>query len=219
MLARTYSASALLVTLMLLLSVTLFFLFHRENLLKNDRAIYQDYQHYLADKLQLNTLIRLDKEKHCQQQKKETVSFAMRYFDYSFHCVFHSLFKRKPTKEKYIQVEQIDDWLNIAEYQSAVIYIDTLSALPHSSETNPQIVMATQAIRGRLTQDFYGIVITDYPFVFTDKKIYGTIYSTYKENDSHRRNHSFKRSVIQGLEDKFSSWAFLPNSENILQNE
>lgn len=216
MFIRAYSASTLLVTLMLLLSVTLFFLFHRENLLKNDRAIHQDYQHYLVDKLQLNTLIRLDKETTCQQQKKDTISYSMRYFDYSFHCVFHSLFKRKPTKEKYIQVEQITDWLNIAKYQSAAIYIDTLSALPHSTETNPQIVIATQAISGRLTQDFYGIVITDYPFSFTDKKIYGTIYSTYKENDSNRRNHSFKRSVIQGLEDKFSSWEFLPNSENII---
>lgn len=214
-----YSGSTLLVSLILLAGISLTLFFSREKLLANERFTQALQKHYLSEQLKLNELLKLDKQQTCREQRKDTVVYRLKELTYAFHCDFSSLFLYKPTKEKYIQVDRFEQWLNLADYAGSIHYINALDELPSSTEHSPKIVRVMQPINARLTQDFYGIIMTDYPFYFTDRKIYGVLYSTHPENNITRRNLSFKRSVIQNLEQQFSYWSFLPHSQSLLFNE
>ncbi len=76
---------------------------------------------------------------------------------------------------------------------------------------------ACNDIDENLPQDFYGIVITDYLFDIRGKKMYGVLYSSY-DNAREERNLTFRRAVINNLENKYSYWKYLPNSENSIGN-
>lgn len=217
---RYYSASSLLITLILLSGLFSVIFLNKDSLLKQEKVSLFYYQQYLTDKYQLIEKLAIDPEIECQNQKQTNVIFEFKVMKYSFHCQFSSIFDPfKPTKEKYIQVDKIENWLNLLPYQSEIYKINHLSELPQSSIDNPKIVITLQDINEKLEKDFYGIVITDYLFDLTgSKRMYGTLYSTY-DNLREERNLSYKKEVIQHLENKFSSWHYLPYSRNILANE
>lgn len=217
---RYYSAGSLLVSLIMLSGIAIVLFLNRDYWISNENISQHHYANYLSEKLSIIKYDRLDKEQECNKQEKESVYFKLNNLSYSFYCEFDSIFVQpKPTKEKYILVDDINNWLDINQFSSNIHFISSLSDLPESSEENPKIVQTTQPIDERLTQPFYGIVITDYPFNYTDKRIYGTIYSSYAGNDPNRRNLSYKKTVIQNIERDNSTWHYLPNSNNLLHHE
>lgn len=217
---RYYPASSLLVSLMMISSIGIILFLNRDYWLGNEKVSQNHYSSYLSEKLAILEYDRLDKEQECNKQQKESIYFKLKNLHYGFHCEFHSIFiQPKPTKEKYILVDNVSNWLDLKTFAHNVHFISALEDLPESSEENPKIVKTTQEISGRLTQPFYGIVITDYPFNYTDKRIYGTIYSSYAGNDPNRRNLSYKKSIIQNIERDNSIWHYLPNSNNLLHDE
>lgn len=217
---RYYSASSLLISLMMISSIGIILFMSKDYWLGNENISHNQNAIYLSEKLALLEYQKLDKELECDKQKQASVNLQIKHLYYGFHCEFRSIFiKPKPTKEKYILVDNINEWLDLESFSANVYVISSLSELPSSSEENPKIVRTSQAINERLTQPFYGIVITDHPFNYTDKRIYGTIYSSYAGNDPNRRNLSYKRTIIQNIERDNSRWHYLPNSINILHNE
>lgn len=217
---RYYSASSLLVSFVLLSMIGVILFINRDYFINNENISQNNYQNYLSDKLWLIEYNKIDKELECKKQKKETIYFRFNDLTYSFHCQFSSIYiKPKPTKEKYIFVENITDWLDVKAYQQQIFPIYSLDELPETSEENPKIIQVMQDIDQRLTQPFYGIVITDYLFNFTDKRIYGTIYSSHSGNDPNRRNLSYKKNVIQNIERDYSNWHYLSHSNSLLNDE
>ncbi|MGQ8821318.1 DUF2572 family protein [Bibersteinia trehalosi] len=218
--SRYYSANSVLFSLIILSSIGITLFLNKGYIIVNENISQNNYINYLAEKMWLIEFQKINKEQECSIQKKPTTSLNKKHLTFSFHCQFHSIFiQPKPTKEKYILVENINDWLDINAYQHVIYPIASLDDLPESSEENPKIVRITQNIDGRLMQPFYGIVITDYLFNFTDQRIYGTIYSSNNANDPNRRNLSYKRNVIQNIERDYSNWRYLPKSANTLNHE
>lgn len=212
---RYYSASSLVVSLMFLSAISLVFFTFHTNWFEKENMTQRIYRNYISQRLDMAEKIKEDPEKQCQNEKQETISYQVGTFYYSFHCQLNSLFVNiKKQNKKFISFENIEDWLDVDRFKSNIYFIRSLSELPISSEIEPKIVRTLQDIDERLTQDFYGIIITDHYFNFTDKKIYGTVYSSYPSNDPNRRNLSFKSQVIQRLNDKYTEWHYLPSSRN-----
>ncbi|MCO4166183.1 hypothetical protein L1M14_01245 [Actinobacillus suis] len=70
-----------------------------------------------------------------------------------------------------------------------------------------------------LSQDFYGIIITNHYFdIKGNAKFYGILYSSY-DNNREERNITFKKNVVLNLENKYAHWQELPDSRNMLNNE
>lgn len=217
---KIYPASSLLTGLILFSGIFAMLFLNKETLFGIDKITQNDYQRYLNGKIHLIEQIKQDSDQLCKQHKQETVVFHHNPISFSFHCELKSFFLRgKPTKEKFIFIDEIDEWLDIKNHQTEIYAIHTLAELPPSSEQDPKIVITLNNIDERLTHDFYGIIITEHLFNFTDKKIYGTIYSTYKGNDPNRRNLSYKRNVIEGIENKLAVWQYLPHSKSVLHHE
>lgn len=213
-------AGALLTALLLLNGVVLLIFMNKSDWLGSEKVTQNFYQRYLSDKLNLIEQVKQDVQTGCKTEKQSEITVKLDTFIYSYYCENNAFFiKPKPTKEKFIWVDDIKVWLDIERYEQQIVFIRSLSELPASSEDNPQVVMTLNDIDERLQRDFYGIVITPHYFNFTDKKIYGTIYSSDRRNDQNRRNLSYKRGVIERLEQRFSSWDYLPNSRNVLRNE
>lgn len=217
------NASALLVSLILIPSILAILFLTKEKWISQQNITQFYSEKYLADKYHFLALYKEDKNKLCQKLKKYMIiqsDFSpqkLNFLQYQFECQFNSLFRdKKPTKEKYIPFVQSSDYLDLANVPSQEIYtIRTLSELPPSSEDNPKIVIAQNEINENLPQDFYGIVITDYLFDITGKKMYGTLYSSF-DNAREERNLTFKKEVIAQLEAKYSYWQYLPHSENTI---
>ncbi|MBS9783528.1 MAG: DUF2572 family protein, partial [Pasteurella sp.] len=70
-------------------------------------------------------------------------------------------------------------------------------------------------INEKLAYNFYGIIITDYFFDITGKKFYGKLYSSY-DNKREERNLSYNKTVIKYIKKNYSTWSYLPHSQNIL---
>lgn len=217
------NASALLVSLILISSILAILFLTKEKWISQQNITQFYSEKYLADKYHFLALYKEDKNKLCQKLKKDMIiqsDFSpqkLNFLQYQFECQFNSLFRdKKPTKEKYIPFVQSSDYLDLANVPSQEIYtIRTLSELPPSSEDNPKIVIAQNEINENLPQDFYGIVITDYLFDITGKKMYGTLYSSF-DNAREERNLTFKKEVIAQLEAKYSYWRYLAHSENTI---
>lgn len=217
---RYYRASSLLVSLMIISGLLLLIFLNKEDLLLIDRGKHHLQQDYLNAQLVLLDKMPINEQDECEKLKSSVVNIPLDHYTYRFYCQFSSIFiKPKPTKEKFILVNEISEWLNIDRYREGIYFIHTLAELPPTTEQTPKMVMALQDIDERLTQDFYGIIMTEHYLNFTDKKVYGTIYSTHPSNNSNRRNHSYKRNVIEQLDQQFSSWDYLPSSRNIIANE
>lgn len=217
------NASALLVSLILICSI-LSILFVTKDKWINQQNITHFYnEKYLSDKYHFLSLYQEDKNQRCQKLQKEKIIQTdlspqkLNFLQYEFECQFNSLFKdKKPTKEKYISFTQLSDYLDLLNVPQREIYrIRALSELPKSREDDPKIVIAQNEINENLPEDFYGIVITDYLFDITGKKMYGTLYSSY-DNARKERNLTFKKEVIRQLEAKYSYWRYLANSENMI---
>lgn len=220
---RKYQGSALLVSLILIFSLLSVLFLSKDKWISQQNVSTFYAEKYLADKHKLLAVYPEDKNKICEDQKKEMITqedlnaISFYFLQYQFSCLFHSLFKdKKPSKEKYISFSDLKEYLDLANVPSDEIYrIRSFSELPPSSENNPKIVIAQNEINENLPSDFYGIVITDYLFDITGKKMYGTLYSSF-DNAREERNLTFKKEVMANLESKYSYWRYLAGSENLL---
>lgn len=220
-----HKASALLVSLILISGILSILFLSKDKFIQQESISHFYTEKYLLDKQHFLSFYPKNKDKLCQQFKKELItqqdlSAQNNYFmEYQFNCQFYSLFKdKKPTRDKYIPISQLSDFLDLSNIAKEDIYfIRSLSELPPSSENDPKIVIAQNDIDENLPQDFYGIVITDYLFDIRGKKMYGVLYSSY-DNAREERNLTFRRAVINNLENKYSYWKYLPNSENSIGN-
>ncbi len=214
-----FSASVLLVSLLILSGLLALLFLAKDNILNQDKLSQYYYFDYLKDKLKLINEISVDEHRTCQEEKKEIIRVEFNTINYTFYCELKSIFiKPKPTREKYIAVDNIRDWLDIDKYASEIFTIHDLTELPPSSEQQPIIVIALAPIDQRLEQDFYGIIITDFHFDITGKRFYGVLYSSY-DNAREERNLSYRRTVIDNIEKHFAQWRYLPNSRNIITND
>ncbi|MGX2968138.1 DUF2572 family protein [Ursidibacter sp. B-7004-1] len=220
--SRISPASALLTSLLLIVSILALLFLFQQDILYRDRYTQNIYHQYLNQKYQLLPELRKslpERDNECNQNKKEKIIKQAGDIQYQYSCDFKSIFiQPKPTKDKYIQVDNILNWLDLKTYQAALHYVSSLDELPHSSENDPQIVIMQNDIDESLKKDFYGIIITDYYFDIKGKKIYGVLYSSYN-NLREERNLTYKRSVVDTIEKQFSYWQYLPNSRNILAND
>ncbi|MDH2997736.1 hypothetical protein A1D22_08435 [Pasteurellaceae bacterium LFhippo2] len=219
-LARFQSASALLVGLVLLSTILTLFFISRDDAMIREKVTQSYYQNYLTEKVQLVQKLNIDKEAECATQQKEHIEINLNHLSYRFSCMNTTLFLRpKSTRDKYIQVDDIKQWLDLDTYQQAVHYIYSLADLPESSEQDPKIVVALKDIDETLTKNFYGIVATDFYFdIKGSKKIYGVLYSSF-DNLREERNLTYRRAVVDNLEKRYSQWHYLPNSQTILSKE
>ncbi|KAE9542185.1 DUF2572 family protein [Ursidibacter maritimus] len=219
---KLYRASALLTSLLLFSGILVVVFLFYQDILYRDHYSQNSYHQYLNQKFQLLTefkksLSELNNE--CHKQQRENIIEKSGDVKYQYSCILKSIFiQPKPTKDKYIQVDNILDWLDLERYQSSLHYASSLDELPNSSESEPQIVIMTNDIDERLNQDFYGIIITDHYFDIKGKKIYGVLYSSY-DNFREERNLSYKSSVVNTIEEQFSYWQYLPYSRNLLAND
>lgn len=214
---RKLEASSLLSSLLILASIMTLLFLTKENWLRQESVANGYYQQYLSSKMSL--LNKLDQDQ-CANQQKEEIQETVKILSYSYLCERSSLFiKPKPTKDKYIAVDNIAHWLDLKTYQADILYISSLSELPKNSETTPKIVITKNTIDEKLENNFYGIVITDYYFDITgSKKIFGVLYSSF-DNAREERNLTFRKAVVDNLEKQYSRWHILPNSKNLLKNE
>lgn len=220
-----HKASALLVSLILISSILSILFLSKDKFIQQESISHFYAEKYLFDKQHLLSFYLKNKDKLCQQFKKELItqqdlSANSSYFmEYQFNCQFHSLFKdKKPTRDKYIHFTQLEDFIDLSNVKKEDIYlINSLSELPPTTRNEPKIVIAQNDIDENLPKNFYGIVITDYLFDIRGKKMYGVLYSSYN-NAREERNLTFRRSVINNLENKYSYWKYLPNSENSIGN-
>ena len=214
---KKLDASSLLSSLLILATILTLLFLTKENWLRQESVVNGYYQQYLSSKLALLKTVNQDQ---CATNKKEMIEEKIGEIIYSYQCEMSSLFiKPKPTKDKYIAVDNIENWLDLNNYASQIIYINSLSELPKNSEGDPKIVVAKKAIEEKLDEHFYGIIITDYHFDITgSKRVYGVLYSTF-DNEREERNLTFRRAVVDNLEKKYSKWHLVPNSKNILNNK
>ena len=175
---KKLEANSLLSSLLILSGILTLLFLTKENWLKQESVANSYYQQYLSSKL---TLLKRVNQNECASQKKEIIEEKIGELIYSYQCEMNSLFiKPKPTKDKYIAVDNIENWLDLDSYASQIIYINSLSELPKNSEDDPKIVIARKAIEERLEDHFYGMIITDYHFDITgSKRVYGVLYSTF----------------------------------------
>lgn len=213
-----YTANVLFVTLMVLSGLATFLLLQRGDWADMEKITQESYRQALTHKFALFNYLQQEQNTRCQTEKTETISDTLGIQRYAFHCYVLPLFLQ-PVRDKFVEVERLEDWLDLATYRNVITEIRTLDDLPASSEQNPQIVLTLQDIDGRLKRDFYGVVIAPHYFNFTDKKIYGTIFSLHSGNDPNRRNLSFKRSLITQLELRYNIWRALPHSRYRDDNE
>ncbi|WP_053067743.1 DUF2572 family protein [Muribacter muris] len=213
-------ASSLLVTLVII-SILLTFIFTDKALFIRQEKINQnEYFNYLNDKFKLIKEINQSNSQRnarCAEIKNDTVLIKLGNINYHFHCEFISLFLEKEPTKKYISFEHIEDYLNLISVP--IIKVSSLADLPISSIDEPKIVILTDAISGKLEQDFYGIIITHHYFELKfGAKFYGVLYSSYP-NESKNRYITYQSEVIKNLKEKYSYWQYLPHSRNILNNE
>lgn len=218
---RSIAANILPVLLLIISSLFLFLFLAKESLFSGEQALQKSTYNYLADKFQLMESFKLpDRNAICEQQKTPQVQFLAHHFvDYQFACENVSIFiQPKPTQKKYITFTHLEDLLDIATFDDRIYKITSLSELPPSSQENPQIAIALNAIDESLTSHFYGLIITEYYFDVKGKKIYGALYSSY-DNQREERNIVYRSKVIDNIEKQFSHWYYLPYSRNLLHNE
>ncbi|WP_196761700.1 DUF2572 family protein [[Haemophilus] ducreyi] len=196
----------------------------KEKFIQQEKLSNYDCKRYLEHKFaitnRLNLPTSLDENKICQTEKRQNIVYKIGNMVYQFACQKKDLFLgNKPTRKKYIAFTQLSDVLDLNQPAIALNYIDSLSELPISSEQEPKIVIVNKPIDDSLFRDFYGIVITNYHFdIKGNNKIYGVLYSSV-DNQRKERNLVYKKSVIEALAAKYSSWNVLPSSRNFLHSE
>lgn len=211
--------SILLTALILLIGIlaTIF-------LAKNDAISYTQkanaaYHAYLKEKIALVNLHRQDKNQQCITQQKEIIEIKLNKLDYLFHCQKLTFFKHKVNSKKYVSLNKFSDELDLKNYQHLIYKINSLLELPDTSINEPKIVLAQNAIDETLTKNFYGIILTEHLFDISGRtKIYGKLYSTF-DNEREERNLTYKKEVLEKLEQATTHWQYLPHSTRIKAHE
>lgn len=200
---------------LIVLSILLTFLFITKDDILSEKKITHNYHYqHLNDNYNLISEIRRDEDIVCSQLKKEKIVFS----SYSFNCIKRSFFVKKPTKS-YVEYQQISQYLNNDDYKDNIYLIDKLEEFPLTSIDNPKIVKVLDNIDGELPNHFYGIIITDNYFDIKGRyNLYGVLYSSY-DNKRKERNISYKKEVIENIENQLSSWSYLAHSKSLLSNE
>lgn len=221
---RVYKkASVLVIALILIVSILSFLFLNKDKFIQQQRVTTFYGEKYLSDKVKLLSFYPKFKDKVCDDFKKENINQndlsdnKLSFIKFQFKCQMNSLFRdKKPTKDKYISFTRIEDYLDLSNVpNSEIFYIRSFLDLPPTSEDNPVIAIAQNAIDENLPHHFYGIVITDYLFDIRGKKMYGVLYSSF-DNAREERNLTFKKEVLEKLEEKYSYWRYLNNSTHML---
>ncbi|QLB20881.1 hypothetical protein A6B43_04740 [Vespertiliibacter pulmonis] len=200
---------------LLLLSILFTLLFITKDDMLSEKKITHNYHYqYLNNNFNLIIDLKRDENILCSQLQKEKIQFL----NYSFNCIKKSFFIKKPTKS-YIEYQQIRQYLNSDDYKDNIYLISKLDELPLTSIDNPKIVKVLDDIDGELPNHFYGIIITDNYFDIKGRyNIYGVLYSSY-DNKRKERNISYKKEVIENIDNQLSSWSYLSHSKSLLSNE
>lgn len=211
---KLHRGSILIISLIILSGILMFVFISRDNLIKQEKLSLLYYQKYLENRFNLVDLLSIDKlDELCKIQQTEKGKVELDRLNYYFSC--HSLFlNMKEVRKKYIQIENIKKLIHLEMAKDNIYVISSLADLPESGLSNPQIVILKNAINEQLDKDFYGIIITDYPLSITGRKIYGTVYSSYKNGD---RNLTYKKEVIENLQNRY--WHYQPHSRNLLGDD
>lgn len=205
---KHYTASVLLITLVMLSGLLALIFMAKESLADRNKITLNLTQDYLIKKMSLINNIQKNPQALCQQFQTENIRLG----DYGFHCQLQTIFKQGKQTKRHILVERIEDWLDLEKFNQGIYTIRSLSELPQTAVDNPKIVRVLNPINERLTQHFYGIIITEYPFDITDKRIFGQIYSTVN-NDRGDRDFIYRSQIIDQLAQQFSYWHYLPHSK------
>lgn len=211
---RLYSSGSVITSLMLMSSFLLLFFINKDNLIKQNGLKELYYHQYLENKFALLDKLELKRlNELCKKQKKEVGKVRLNKLNYYFSC--HSLFvDLKENGRNYIFLKKLNKQFNLESVKEEIYYVNELSDFPDSNLSNPKVVIANKDIEGRLERDFYGIVITNYPFNIFGKRIYGIVYSGYNNGD---RNLIYKKEVIENLQNRY--WHYQPYSRNLLGDD
>ncbi|MDG6881439.1 Protein of uncharacterised function (DUF2572) [Phocoenobacter uteri] len=204
--------------MLLLVSILVVIFIAKDNLIRTEKITQNYYHQYLKRKFNLMKTRHQDKNTLCQFYKKEEIKINISGQIFALFCKKKTIFKIKPTTKKYISFNNIHQYLDIASYQNSIIYIQSLADLPKTSRSNPSIVIAMNPIDGKLTRNFYGILITNYFFDITGKKFYGKLYSSY-DNQREERNLSYNKTVIKNIQKKYALWRYIPHSQHLLHEK
>lgn len=217
---KIYKGSALFVSLMILSGLLALLFLTKENGFSAYQLTQHYYQQYLTEKFYLMNDIMQDHESICRREKKAEIIYSAENIAYQFSCQFSSIFKQpKPTKEKYIQVDNLTQVLDIETYRHKIYSIQSLTELPESTENDPKVVIALNDIDEALSAPFYGMVITEHYFDIRGKyKMFGVVYSTFN-NQREERNLAYRRKVVDNIEKQFSQWNYLSHSKNLFNDE
>lgn len=210
---QLFHASSLLASLILLSGLLILLFLHKESWLGLESSSLMDYERYLSRRITL--LNSMYKEDVCHDKKESFVKIKVGEEIYQYACQEKSIFLQpKPTKEKYIQVDNIKHYLDVDTYRSEIYFISHLSELPETTISTPKIVVAKNAIDEKLEKNFYGMIITDYYFDITgSKKIYGVLYSSF-DNLREERNLTFSRAVVENIAARYAHWTRLSYSNH-----
>lgn len=203
-------AHVLLSALLLLSGLFSLLLLNQERWLHHNQHLQAEWKQHLIRQMALPLPPSLETlQQHCQAAKRSPIQQE----GYQFECEQVSpFFVRTPRlREKYVAFTDLSAVLDVQTYAEHIHPIRTLADLPPSSVEKPKIVRALNAINERLPRHFYGIVITDYPFDITDRRVFGMLYSSY-DNLRNDRDISSKTEVIDNLQKQLSRWQFLPHS-------
>lgn len=217
---KQYKASVVLVSLVILSSLVIIIFINKEKVLEREIMSHFYFERYINQKAKDYLYIKEDLTQDLDEKCDDTASSLRKLGEYNHYCYCRSLFKIKPPSlVKYVSFTNIEDFLDIRNNDNKVYHIKSLSELPESSIENPKVVRALNPINERLLKDFYGIIITDYPFDFRGRKIYGLLYSSYYNNEKERRNLVNNKKVVNNLHNQCWHWFYLPNSKHYLSNE
>lgn len=208
---QRFKGSILITSLFLLMLVFLIFFNAKDELISQQKYIQNNDINYLKSRLSLS--------KHLEQVECpfEISDFSenIQQLNYNYHCAKNGLFRKKPPTKKHIKTDDINQHIDISQVK---IYIDDLSLLPDSSINNPKVVVLNREVTGKLDKDFYGIIITSYPFTLgLGSKFYGTLYSPFEIDKNTSRYITFNKSVIAKMIADYTH--YLPNSKNLINAE
>ena len=149
---QLFHASSLLASLILLSGLLILLFLHKESWLGLESSSLMDYERYLSRRITfLNSMY---KEDVCHDKKESFVKIKVGEETYQYACQEKSIFiQPKPTKEKYIQVDNIKHYLDVDTYRSEIYFISHLSELPETTISTPKIVVAKNAIDEKLEKE------------------------------------------------------------------
>ncbi len=208
---QRFKGSALITSLFLLMIVFLLFFNSKDRFISQERYIGNGYANYLKSRLALSKYLD---QVDCPFESSD-FSESIQQLNYNYHCTKNGLFRKKPPTKKHIKTDDINQHIDISQVK---FYIDDLRLLPDSSINNPKVVVLSREMAGKLEKDFYGIIITSYPFKLgLGSKFYGVLYSPFEIDKNTSRYITFNKSVIAKITADYTH--YLLNSKNLIHAE